>query len=209
MLKKDLELLIKDMEDEVDIDETILAQGFAKPINDIEGLNKLLASNKELQGLFDQKVKGAIDTFKNKGMQKLIDDEVAKRTGGKEETPEQKEIRELKERLDKSDKDKIRAEMVSKYKDTLSEKKIPSSMIDFILGADEETTNANISLFEDSMKNYVENGVKAKLGDSSYTPPKSDVISNVMTKDKFLKLGFSEQNKFATENAEQYKEIMK
>ena len=35
-------------------------------------------------------------------MQKIIEAEVLKRTG-KNETPEQKEIRELKERLDKAD----------------------------------------------------------------------------------------------------------
>lgn len=208
MLKKDLIDLIKDMEDEVDVDETIISQGFAKPVSDIEGLNKLLASNKEFQGLFDNKVTGGIENFKKNNLQKLIDAEVLKRTG-KDETPEQKEIRELKERLDKSDKDKIRAEMVSKYKDTLSEKRIPSNMIDFLLGADEETTNTNITLFEDSMKNYIEKGISEKLNNSSYTPPKQEGVVNTMTKDKFLKLGFSEQNKFASENPDQYTEMMK
>lgn len=174
MLKKDFINLIQDMEDEVDIDETILANGFAKPIADVDGFNSLLSSNKDIQGIFDQKVKGAIDTFKSKGMQKLIDAEVVKRTGGKEETPEQIKIRELEERLNLSDREKNKVEMVSKFKDTLTEKKIPTNMMDFLLGADDDTTNANITLFEDSMKSYIESGIKAKLGDSSYVPPKND-----------------------------------
>ena len=170
MLKSELLALINEADDNVDIDEIILSNGFAKPITDVEGLNKLLESDKSLQGLFDKKVTTGIENFKKNGMQKLIEAEVLKRTG-KNETPEQKEIRELKERLDKADKEKAKAEMISKYKDVLTEKKIPSNMIDFLLAQDDETTEANIELFENSMKQYIETGIKAKLGDSEYTPP--------------------------------------
>ena len=170
MLKSELLVLINEADDNADIDEIILSNGFAKPITDVEGLNKLLESDKSLQGLFDKKVTTGIENFKKNGMQKLIEAEVLKRTG-KNETPEQKEIRELKERLDKADKEKAKAEMISKYKDVLTEKKIPSNMIDFLLAEDDETTGANIELFENSMKQYIETGIKAKLGDSEYTPP--------------------------------------
>ena len=128
-------------------------------------------------------------------MQKLIEAEVLKRTG-KDETPEQKEIRELKERLDKADKEKAKAEMISKYKDVLTEKKIPSNMIDFLLAQDEETTGANIELFQNSMKQYIDSEVKAKLGDSEYTPPTNggqagkitweQVIENPTLYEKFI-----------------------
>lgn len=170
MLKSELLVLINEADDNADIDEIILSNGFAKPITDVEGLNKLLESDKSLQGLFDKKVTTGIENFKKNGMQKIIEAEVLKRTG-KNETPEQKEIRELKERLDKADKEKAKAEMISKYKDVLTEKKIPSNMIDFLLAQDDETTEANIELFENSMKQYIETGIKAKLGDSEYTPP--------------------------------------
>ena len=170
MLKSELLALVNDIDENADIDEIILSNGFAKPITDVEGLNKLLESDKSLQGLFDKKVTTGIENFKKNGMQKLIEAEVLKRTG-KNETPEQKEIRELKERLDKADKEKAKAEMISKYKDVLTEKKIPSNMIDFLLAEDDETTGANIELFENSMKQYIETGIKAKLGDSEYTPP--------------------------------------
>lgn len=170
MLKSELLALINEADDNADIDEIILSNGFAKPITDVEGLNKLLESDKSLQGLFDKKVTTGIENFKKNGMQKLIEAEVLKRTG-KNETPEQKEIRELKERLDKADKEKAKAEMISKYKDVLAEKKIPSNMIDFLLAQDDETTGANIELFENSMKQYIETGIKAKLGYSEYTPP--------------------------------------
>jgi len=103
-------------------------------------------------------------------MQKLIEAEVLKRTG-KNETPEQKAIRELQEKLSNMEKEKTRAEMVAKYKDVLSSKKIPSSMIDFLLGQDEETTGANIELFQNGMQEYIDSQVKTRLGASEYVPP--------------------------------------
>ena len=169
MKKNELLALLNEIEDDAEIDEIILGNGFAKPITDVDGLNSLLSGNKELQGLFDKKVTAGIETFKKGGMQKLIEAEVLKRTG-KNETPEQKEIRELKERLDKADQERAKAEMVAKYKDVFNEK-IPSTMLDFLLGEDEETTGANIELFENSMKQYIEAGIKVKLGASEYTPP--------------------------------------
>lgn len=172
MLKKELLEKLKEIEEDKDIDEIILSNGFAKPLKDIDGFNELLASNKEIQGFVDSKVTQGIDSFKKKGMQKLIEAEVLKRTG-KDETPEQKQIRELQERLDKADKEKARAEMVSKFKDTLTDKKIPSKLIDFVLGEDEDSTNANIAIFEDTMKSYVDLQVQERLN-GGYKPPKDE-----------------------------------
>lgn len=172
MLKKELLEKIKEIDENKDIDEIILSNGFAKPVTDVEGFNKLLASNKEIQGLVDQKVTKGIETFKTNSMERLIEAEVLKRTN-KEETPEQKAIRELQEKLTNMEKEKTKAEMASKFKDTLAEKKIPGDMINFMLGDDDETTNANITLFEKSMKDYIDNQVNERLN-GGYKPPKDD-----------------------------------
>ncbi|CUP74501.1 DUF4355 domain-containing protein [Clostridium baratii] len=185
MLKNELLELIKELDNDKEVDEIILSQGFAKPINDINGFNELLASNKEIQSLVDNKVTQGIDSFKKKGMQKLIEAEVLKRTGNNE-TEEQKAIRELKEKLENMEKEKTRAQMISKYKDTLTEKKIPTKLIDFVLGEDDETTNANITLFENSMKEFIETSVQDRLKGSSYTPPKNDGVVGKITWEEVL-----------------------
>lgn len=185
MLKSELLELIKELDNEKEVDEIILSQGFAKPINDINGFNNLLASNKEIQSLVDNKVTQGIDSFKKKGMQKLIEAEVLKRTGNNE-TEEQKAIRELKEKLENMEKEKTKAQMISKYKDTLTEKKIPTKLIDFVLGEDDETTNANITLFENSMKEFIETSVQDRLKGSSYTPPKNDGVVGKITWEEVL-----------------------
>lgn len=209
MLKNELLELIKDIEDGKEVDEIILSQGFAKPINDINGFDNLLASNKDIQEFVNSKVKQGIESFKKKDMQKLIDAAVLKRTGNKEETPLEKELREMKNEFESMKKEKARAEMVSKYKDTLSEKKIPSKLIDFVLGEDDDSTLANIGLFENSMKEYIETSVQDRLKGSSYTPPKNNRQDNKITKQEFLNMGFLEQQKFANENPDLYVEIMK
>ncbi|MFR1314824.1 MAG: DUF4355 domain-containing protein [Clostridium perfringens] len=168
MLKKELLELINEIEEDKEIDEIILNNGFAKPL-DTNGFNELLASNKDIQSLVDGKVTKGIESFKKKSMPKLIEAEILKRTG-ENETPEAKAIRELQQKLDAMEKEKARAEMVAKFKDTLIDKKIPSKLIDFVLGDDEETTTANIELFEDSMKTYINSQVLEKLN-NGYKPP--------------------------------------
>ncbi|PWX44880.1 hypothetical protein CYK72_16075 [Clostridium perfringens] len=169
MLKKELLELIKDIEDEGEIDEIITSKGFAKPLN---FGNKVVATESDLKSLIDSERDKGIEGFKKGGMQKIIEAEILKRTN-KEETPVEKELREMKAEFESMKKEKARAEMVAKYKDTLADKKIPSKLIDFVLGEDEETTNANISLFEDSMKSYIDSQVSERLN-ASYVPPKDD-----------------------------------
>ena len=174
MLKSELIEAIKDIEDGGEIDGILTSKGFAKPLN---FGNKTVATVEDLKSLIDSERDKGIEGFKKNGMQKIVESEILKRIN-KEETPEQKRIRELEERLNKVDKEKAKAEMVAKYKDTLTEKNIPSKLIDFVLGEDEETTNANISLFEDSMKTYIDTQVQERLN-SGYKPPKDD--GNVTT----------------------------
>lgn len=169
MLKKELLELIKDIEDEGEIDEIITSKGFAKPLN---FGNKVVATENDLKSLIDSERDKGIEGFKKGGMQKIIEAEILKRTN-KEETPVEKELREMKAEFESMKKEKARAEMVAKFKDTLADKKIPSKLIDFVLGEDEETTNANISLFEDSMKSYIDSQVSERLN-AGYVPPKDD-----------------------------------
>ncbi|HHD2716924.1 TPA: DUF4355 domain-containing protein [Clostridium perfringens] len=168
MLKKELLELINEVEEDSEIDEIMLNNGFAKPL-DVNGFNELLASNKDIQSLVDGKVTKGIESFKKKSMPKLIEAEVLKRTG-ETETPEAKAIRELQDKLNTMEKEKARAEMVAKFKDTLIDKKIPSNLIDFVIGDDEETTTANIELFENSIKTYINSQVSEKLN-NGYKPP--------------------------------------
>ena len=160
MLKSELLELVDKVDDNTDIDDIIF-----NSFMNMENIKRNLDSNKDFKSKYDaevsEKINTAISNFKTKDMQKLIDAEVLKRTNNPE-TPEQKQIRELKERLDAADK---------KNKDILAAKNIPSEMVDFLLGDDDDVTNANITLFENNMKNYIETQVKERMSKGSYKPP--------------------------------------
>lgn len=143
-------------------------------ISEIKEVKSWLDSEKDKHS--QKSIKTALENFKKNDMQKLIDAELLKRNPAK--TPEQLKIEELEAKFAAIEKEKNRAEMTAKFKDTLVEKNIPSKMIDFLLADDEEITNANISLFEESMKSYIDKQVEDRVSNTSYTPPNGNSISN-------------------------------
>lgn len=209
MLKSELIELIKEMEDDSNIDEVILGQGFAKPI-DLEGFKDLLANNEEIKGyhtsLLDSAVSKGVESFKKNKMPKYIEEEIKKKSNeGK--TPEQIELEELKNTIANMQKEKARAELSSKYIKILGEKKLPTELIDFILNDDETVIDNNITKFETLFNTYVDNGIKARIGDNTYTPPKGQTVKS-MTKQELLAKGVIFASQFQQDNPEEYKLIM-
>ena len=201
MKKTDLLELLVDIEEDGIVDEILQGTDLYKSRLSLDSFKDLVATDREFKSFLDsEKDKHAdkvLKTFKANNLEKLIEAEVLKRTG-KTETPEQKAIRELQEQLANMGKEKEKAERIAKYKDVLVKKKIPSQLSDFILGEDDDVTDANINIFEDAMKTYVESKVKERLKDSKYTPPKSG--EKKMTRDEFNKLTLVEKQKLYDDN---------
>lgn len=210
MLKSELIELIKEMEDDSNIDEVILDQGFAKPI-DLEGFKDLLANNQEIKGyhtsLLDSAVSKGVESFKKNKMPKYIEEEIKKKSNeGK--TPEQIELEELKNTIANMQKEKARAELSSKYSKVLGERKLPVDLIDFIINDDETVIDNNIARFESLFNSYIDDCVKARIGDNTYTPPKGDKGVTVMTRAELLSKGIVFISNFKDENPEEYTRIM-
>ena len=201
MKKKDLLELLVDIEEDGIVDEILQGTDLYKSRLSLDSFKDLVATDREFKSFLDsEKDKHAdkvLKTFKANNLEKLIEAEVLKKTG-KTETPEQKAIRELQEQLANMGKEKEKAERIAKYKDVLVKKKIPSQLSDFILGEDDDVTDANINIFEDAMKTYVESKVKERLKDSKYTPPKSG--EKKITRDEFNKLTLVEKQKLYDDN---------
>lgn len=143
-------------------------------ISEIKEVKSWLDSEKDKHS--QKSIKTALDNFKKNDMQKLIEAEILKRNPSK--TPEQLKIEELENKFKEMEKAKSKAEMIAKFKDTLTEKNIPSKMIDFLLADDEEVTNANISIFEESMKTYIDKKVEDRVSNTNYTPPSGSAIGS-------------------------------
>lgn len=131
-----------------------------------------------INSLKDSHFSKSLETWKSNNLQKLVDAEMLKKNPSL--TPEQLELQNMKKEIENMKKEKARVEMSAKYKDVLNEKKIPSNLTDFLLNnEDEEVINSNITLFEESMKSYIDNMVNERLQQGSYTPPSAENKGNI------------------------------
>lgn len=197
MKKIDLLKLIESLEDEADVLETLKDQeeikGLIKPfdVNEItlEDFKKAIADNKEIRGYYtsekDRAVTKGIETFKSNNLQKLIDEELKKKSneGLSEEAIQ---LKELQAKFEALEKEKTRSELKGKYTKSLSEKGLSTELVDFVFNEDEEIFNSNV----DKINSIIENSINAKtneiLNNNEYIPP-SNGGSNLNRDEEILK----------------------
>ena len=180
MLKSELLNLLKDIADDADVNEKILAVDDIKPSKfdvskvTVEDFKEMLSNNKEIKGYYtstlDSKVSKGINTFKEKTLPSLVEEEIKKRSN-EGLTEDQIKLKEMEAKIKQMEQDKIKAEMSSKYSKILGEKGLSSELIDFVLGANDEITNANIEKIDKIISSSVDTKVNEKIKGSSYTPP--------------------------------------
>ena len=59
-------------------------------------------------------------------------------------------------------------------KDEYREQNIDPRIIDLLISKDEDVTRANLKLYMDANKNYIQKEVENRLKDGQYTPPGSE-----------------------------------
>lgn len=197
MKKIDLLKLIESLEDEADVLETLKDQeeikGLIKPfdVNEItlEDFKKAIADNKEIRGYYtsekDRAVTKGIETFKSNNLQKLIDEELKKKSneGLSEEAIQ---LKELQAKFEALEKEKTISELKGKYTKLLSEKGLSTELVDFVFNEDEEIFNSNV----DKINSIIENSINSKtneiLNNNEYIPP-SNGGSNLNRDEEILK----------------------
>lgn len=146
----------------------------------------------------------AIAKYEEKTLPTKIEEAIkAKSTEGL--TPEQIKLRELEKQLADMQAEKTKAELLNANTAKLKEKGLDIGLAKYI------NDDADVDFFSNLISNSIQNGVKEKLGDSNYTPPKTDntVLKNNITKEQFLKMDFIKQQEFAIKNPDDYQEMMK
>lgn len=116
---------------------------------------------KLLQSLTDAKVTKSIESWKQNNLQKVLDDEIAKRYPP--ETAEAKRLRELEKRINDQDNLLKRKDLLTSAIKKATEKGLPINMIDRLLGEDEEGTEKNLNQFEEEFKKAIETQVNEKF----------------------------------------------
>lgn len=182
MKKSELMDLLKDIDENSEINEAIQdIEGLAKPLDitsvGLEDFKNVLESNKEIkayiQSSIDSGVGKGVASFKEKTLPRLIKEGVEK-AKNINKTPEQIELEEIKQKLANMEAEKTKAEMSSKFTKVLSNKGLSTELLQFVLGTDEDTTNANIETLEKLINSSVTNGIKAKITENPPIPSKGE-----------------------------------
>jgi len=136
-----------------------------------EGVNAFLdteAGRKLLQPRLDQHFTKGLETWKEKTLPTMLEEEIKKRFPG--ETEEQKLLKKLQADLEAEKQARLREALRNKAITTATEKGLPVSLIDHFLGQDEEATLANIEKFQSVFQEHLEKAVAEKFKDNGRSP---------------------------------------
>ena len=116
---------------------------------------------KLLQPRLDSHFSKGLQTWKDNNLSKLIDEEVAKMNPG--ETPEQKEIRELKAQLEQDKAERLKEKLTNVAMKKADELGLPLDLVQHFIGADEDSTNSNLENFNSAFQTALQTQVNSKF----------------------------------------------
>ncbi|MDU6336080.1 DUF4355 domain-containing protein [Clostridium sporogenes] len=173
MLKKDLLELIKNVEDDKEVDEILKGTDFAKSMLSLDNFKNLVATDKDfksfMDSLKDQHLNKGLETWKQNNLQSLIDEKIKELYP--EEDPKDNELKKLQQQMEDMKKEKIKEQLTNKALKKMTDEGLPTDLVDFLVGVDEDSTVKNIDLFKEKFTDKLETTVKERLKDNSYTPP--------------------------------------
>ena len=180
MLKSELLEKLKDINDDADINETILSiEDFAKSSSKldvnkltVEDFKNVLENNQMIKGYYTSQMYSAIskainshdDKFRRDKLPIIIEEELKKRSNDGL-TPEQIEIKELKAQMEAMKAEKEANDLLNSNRTKLKEAKLSEDLAKYI------KEDSDIEFFKNLITESVNNGVKDKINNSSYTPP--------------------------------------
>jgi hypothetical protein len=151
---------------------------------DVEGFLDTEAGRKLLQPRLDSHFTKGLNTWKENNLENLVDAEVKKRNPDK--TPEQLELEKLRQELDNQKKEAAREKLTNKAVAYASENGLPTDVVSFFLGEDEDSTIKNLDLLKEKYeaavsaavdKTFDQNGRRIENSDGNTQTTKMDIGS--------------------------------
>ncbi|HDR7980256.1 TPA: DUF4355 domain-containing protein [Bacillus cereus] len=161
------------------------------------------SGKKWLQSLTDTRVTDAIKTYENKTLPKKIEDEIAKRFPA--ETEDQKQLRSLKQQFERLEAEKHKETLKNKALSIATEKELPTKLVDYFIGSDEETTIQGLGVLEEVFSLAVQQAVEEKFKQGGRDPKPPADPGKTLTKEIIEKMTPDEIN----ENWEQVEKFLK
>ncbi|MCY8813669.1 DUF4355 domain-containing protein [Bacillus atrophaeus] len=172
----------------------------------LDAVRTFLESNDEgkklLQSTSDARVTEAIKTYEKNTLPKKLEEEISKRFPP--ETEEQKQLRELQEKFQNLEHEKTRAALRSTALSIASEQSLPTKLVDFFIGQDEDSTAQNLNVLSEALKTYRQSIIDEKFKQGGSTPPPSGGAAPI-TKEAIKNMSEAEIN----QNWDQIQEVLK
>ncbi|WP_050607257.1 DUF4355 domain-containing protein [Clostridium niameyense] len=173
MLKKELLELVKDIKEDENIDEILATSELATKFGGLDMFKQKINTDKDFKSfvdsLKDQHLNKGLETWKQNNLQKLIDEKIKELYP--EDDPKDTELKKLQQEMENMKKEKIKEQLTNKALKIATEKGLPTDLVDYFIGQDEESTNKNLETLEKVFTDKLETTVKERLKDNSYTPP--------------------------------------
>lgn len=150
------------------------------------------SGKKWLQSLTDTRVTDAIKTYENKTLPKKIEDEIAKRFPA--ETEDQKQLRNLKQQFERLEAEKQTETLKNKALSIATEKGLPTKLVDYFIGSDEETTITGLGVLEEVFSLAVQQAVEEKFKQGGRDPKPPGEPGKALSKEAIEKMTPDEIN---------------
>ncbi|HDC8265899.1 TPA: DUF4355 domain-containing protein [Staphylococcus aureus] len=133
-------------------------------VDDVKGFLDTEEGKRFIQPELDRYHSKELESWKEKNLEDLIEQEVRKRNP--EQSEEQKRISALEQELEKRDAEAKREKLRSNALGKAQELNLPTSLVDRFLGDSDEDTEQNLKVLKETFDKYVQKGVESKFKSS-------------------------------------------
>lgn len=133
-------------------------------VDDVIGFLDTEEGKRFIQPELDRYHSKGLESWKEKNLEDLIEQEVRKRNP--EQSEEQKRISALEQELEKRDAEAKREKLRSNALGKAQELNLPTSLVDRFLGDSDEDTEQNLKALKETFDKYVQKGVESKFKSS-------------------------------------------
>ncbi|HID1306831.1 TPA: DUF4355 domain-containing protein [Staphylococcus aureus] len=133
-------------------------------VDDVKGFLDTEEGKRFIQPELDRYHSKVLESWKEKNLEDLIEQEVRKRNP--EQSEEQKRISALEQELEKRDAEAKREKLRSNALGKAQELNLPTSLVDRFLGDSDEDTEQNLKALKETFDKYVQKGVESKFKSS-------------------------------------------
>ncbi len=205
MTKKELLELIEKLEDD---DKITDIPELANVFGSLDTFKGKIEKDKDfksfIDSLKDKHLNKGLETWKENNLDKLVDEKIKELYP--EEDPKDLELKKLKQEMENMKREAQIEKLRNKALKIATERNLPTDLVDYFIGENEETTLKNLETFEETFTHNLEVKVKERLKQDSYTPPSGEGAS-VNNPYKTETWSLTEQAELETKDPEKAKKL--